>query len=133
MTAQGTRGASRSRVRSLWFGVAAAIIVSAGLTALSRTGSASEGGDLPVVSPDRLDDAPLGAGDISSVVQVERETSDFLPYATRRTAGMASSAPAAKKHRAQAAEPASANLTSAGAASALSANDTPTRIGGWMM
>src|SRR5271166_7189185 len=68
MTARSTRGASRSRVRSLWFGVAAAIIVSAGLTALGRTGSASEGGDLPVVSPNRLDDAPLGAGDISSVV-----------------------------------------------------------------
>jgi hypothetical protein len=68
MTGQSGRGASRSRVRSLWFGVAAAIIVSVGVTALGRTGSASAGGDPPMVSPDRLDDAPLTVGDAFPVV-----------------------------------------------------------------
>src|SRR5277367_5790617 len=68
MTGQSTRGASRSRVRSLWFGVAAAIIVSVGVTALSRTGSASAGGEPPMVSPDRLDDTPLTAGEAFPVV-----------------------------------------------------------------
>jgi hypothetical protein len=68
MTAQSTRAASRSRVRSLWFGVAAAIAVSAGLTALGRTGSASVGNEQPMVSPDRIDDAPLGARDAFPIV-----------------------------------------------------------------
>ena len=67
MTAKRTIGASRSRVASLGFG-AAAIIVSAGLNAPLRAGSASAGSDLPTVSPDRLDDAPLTAGDSFSVV-----------------------------------------------------------------
>ncbi|MFY9972147.1 MAG: hypothetical protein WAK41_22340 [Roseiarcus sp.] len=57
--------ASRSRVRSLWFAAAAAIVVSAGLTAL---GAAGARGDEPAVSPDRIDDAPMTAGDSFSVV-----------------------------------------------------------------
>ena len=65
MTLRRTRSASRSRVRSLWFGTAAAIVVSAGLTALSAAGA---GSDEPAVSPDRIDDAPMSAGDSFSIV-----------------------------------------------------------------
>ncbi len=60
-------GASRSRVASLGFG-AAAILVSGGLTAPLPAGSANAGGELPTVSPDPIDDAPLTAGDSFSVV-----------------------------------------------------------------
>jgi hypothetical protein len=67
MTAQSTRGASRSMVHSLALATAA-IIVAAGLTALLRTGSARAGGDLTTASPDRIDDAPISAGDSFSVV-----------------------------------------------------------------
>jgi hypothetical protein len=68
MTEQGKKVALRSRVRSLWFGTAVAIIVSAGLIALGRTGSANAGGEQPMVSPDRVDDAPVTAGDSFSAV-----------------------------------------------------------------
>jgi hypothetical protein len=68
MTAQGKKVAQRSSVRSLWFGTAAAIIVLAGLIALDRTGSPNVGVGQPMVSPDRVDDAPLTAGDSFSVI-----------------------------------------------------------------
>ena len=65
MTAQGAKGASRSRVASLGVGAAAII---AGLTVPLRAGSAGAGDDLPTVSPDRLEDASLAAGDSFAVV-----------------------------------------------------------------
>jgi hypothetical protein len=67
MTGQGTRDVSRSKVHALWFAAAAAVFVSAGLTALLWTGSSSAEG-APTVSPDRIDDAPITGGDTFSVV-----------------------------------------------------------------
>ena len=54
-------GESRLNVSRPWACAIAAIAVSAGLAALP--GSAGESGDQPTVSPDRLDDATIAAGD----------------------------------------------------------------------
>ncbi len=68
MAAQRTIGALRSRVTSLRFGAVAAFMVSFGLTAPLGSGSAGAERDMPAVSPDRIDDVPLTAGDPFAVV-----------------------------------------------------------------
>ena len=68
MTAHDEKLTTPSRIRWLWFGTSAAIIVFTALIAVCRTGSANAGGEQPMVSPDRADDAPAAAGDSFSAV-----------------------------------------------------------------
>ena len=56
---------SASRSRVTWFAAAAIVLISAGLTALSAV---SARGEQPAVSPDRVEDARVTAGDSFSVV-----------------------------------------------------------------